>query len=244
MKTFKFFLDSIKIHSGMVNFLITILTLFAAVWFGYAGIAQQEKIYKITKAEQEYPFFQYSYDRNAKVFKVNSYDYVRINSVHWSFPEYENGRMNGRISLITINSLTKDLGWSEIRDHFAGVLSDKLATKRRFNLVQEDTECLFFAYAQMGIPVVVKVSYDLRDRRGLISRDIVLLQRLDTNFADIHFEAKVESDEELANLLKRYEVNLKNAFEPVVEMVSRLGADRSNKIYDGTCNIQFKRPEG
>lgn len=163
--------------------------------------------------------------------------------MRWSFPEYENEKMNNRISLFAINSLTKDLGWSEIRNYFAMELSDKLSVKRIFKLVEEDTECLFFAYAQEGIPAIAEINYDLRDQRGQTSKDLILFKRLDTKFPAIEFQKKIESDEELTNLLNKYEANLRYAYEPTLEMLNNLEPNRSIKIYDGTCSIRFNQPE-
>lgn len=67
MKIFKFISNYITKHAKTLSFLVALLMLVAAViaavagvWgivVGYKGIDQQEKIYKTTKVEQEYPFF-------------------------------------------------------------------------------------------------------------------------------------------------------------------------------------------
>jgi hypothetical protein len=222
----------------IITLIMLIPSVFAA-YYGYRGFDLQKKIQNENIINQEYPFFKYSYDTNAKIFKIDSYDYVRINEVKWSFPEYE----KEKFGIGTINGLTKDLSWYEIRDHYAMELSQKLTTKRIFKLVQDDVECLFFAYAQEGLPVVVDVDYDLRGQQGLESRDLVLLNRLDTKLPSISFKEKINSDEQLLALLNKYKDNLKYAYEPTIEMVNKLGTENSSKIYDGTCGIKFNQPE-
>lgn len=235
-------MNKLSLWITFITTFATIIAAIAGVWavkIGYRGIEQQQQIYEKNKVEQTYPFFRYLYDSDARLFKVDSYDYVRINSVKWSFPKYEKDRIN----LITINSLSRDLSWYEIRDYFAMELLSKLSVERIFSLVKEDTECLFFAYAQEGIPAVIEVKYDLRDKQGLTSKDVILLKRLDTNFPAIQFESKAESDKELVNLLNKYKVNLIYAYEPTIEMIRKLGTTSSIKIYNGTCGILFDQPE-
>ncbi|MCK5320521.1 hypothetical protein KAJ61_03980 [Candidatus Parcubacteria bacterium] len=219
--------------------IIMLIPTCIAAYYSHKGFDLQKNIQNENVTNQEYPFFKYSYNQNEKMFKVGSYDYIRINEVRWTLPKYK----NNKISLHTINSLPKDLSWYDIRRYFAHELSLKLSRKRAYTLVRDDVECLFFMYAQRGIPVVVEINYDLREKHGLKSRDLILLNRLDTNYSSIQYIDKIDEKNLLKNLLNQYKLNMNHAFKLTLEVINKLGIESSSKNEKGECHIISNQPE-
>ena len=230
--------NSLNIKWAIIVMIMMLIPSCIAAYYGYKGFDLQSKTQKGNLINQEYPFFKYSYDSNEKMFRISSYDYVRINKVQWALPEYK----DNRIHLHTINSLTKDLSWYEIRDYFARKLSSKISTERDFKFIQDDVECLFFMYAQQGIPVVVEINYDFREKQDVKSRDLIIIDRLDTEFSSIKFIDKVEEDDSLKSLLDQSKSNINYAYDPTIEMVNKMKEDASSKVDSGKCRIRFDQP--
>ena len=98
-------------------------------------------------------------------------------------------------------------------------------------------------YAQQGIPIVVEINYDLREKQGLKSRDLIVIDRLDTEFSSIKFIDKVEEDDSLKNLLDQFKSNINYAYGPTIEMVNKMKEDVSSKVDSGKCRIRFDQPK-
>ena len=187
---------------GLWTLLFALVSTVASVVFGWRAITIAHQSLALQQ-KTDTSFFSYPYDSVHKLFRVQGTDREDIQISACSIPEYENGQLK---YLVRIGGLANGLSLSEIESFY----SNEIGVNNLLPFGKDFIECELFRYFansggddEIGIPVIVKITYRKDSESNLTETDGVILRRLDTPEPSVEVAStSLSTNEEISDFLQ------------------------------------------